>query len=92
MKFVQFAWLNTPEIIGILVVVLILFGAKRLPELARSLGHGIKEFKKASREVTDEINKATEEESPVTGDKKPAEPAASAKNQTVPRSPSEPNA
>lgn len=92
MNFVQFAWLNTPEIIGILVVVLILFGAKKLPELARGLGHGIKEFKKASREVTDEINKATEEESPVAADKKPAEASAAAKEQAVPRSPSETNA
>ncbi|HIL71730.1 MAG TPA: twin-arginine translocase TatA/TatE family subunit, partial [Verrucomicrobia bacterium] len=37
------------EILGILVVVLILFGAKRLPELAKGLGTGIKEFKKATR-------------------------------------------
>ena len=43
------------EIILILALVLILFGAKKLPELAKGLGHGIKEFKKATREVTDEI-------------------------------------
>jgi sec-independent protein translocase protein TatA len=92
MNFVLFAWLNTPEIIAILVVVLILFGAKKLPELARGLGQGIKEFKKASREVTEEINKAAEEETPVTGGKKPGETSAAAKNPTVPRSPSEPNA
>jgi sec-independent protein translocase protein TatA len=45
------------EIILILAVVLILFGAKKLPELAKGLGQGIKEFKKATREVTDEIQK-----------------------------------
>ena len=49
------------EIILILAVVLILFGAKKLPELAKGLGTGIKEFKKATREVTDEIHNATEE-------------------------------
>ena len=46
------------EIILILALVLILFGAKKLPELAKGLGTGIKEFKKATREVTDEITKA----------------------------------
>ena len=45
------------EIIIILVIILILFGGKKLPELARGLGKGIKEFKKASNEVTEEINK-----------------------------------
>ena len=44
------------EIVLILAVVLILFGAKKLPELAKGLGTGIKEFKKATREVTDEIS------------------------------------
>ena len=44
------------EMVLILAVVLILFGAKKLPELAKGLGTGIKEFKKASREVTNEID------------------------------------
>ena len=39
------------EIILILALVLILFGAKKLPELAKGLGTGIKEFKKATREI-----------------------------------------
>ena len=55
------AMLGGWEIILILAVVLILFGAKKLPELAKGLGTGIKEFKKATREVTDEIQNATEE-------------------------------
>ena len=49
------------EIILILALVLILFGAKKLPELAKGLGTGIKEFKKATREVTDEVHNAMEE-------------------------------
>ena len=52
------------EIILILALVLILFGAKKLPELARGLGKGINEFKKASREVQDEIERAVEEPPP----------------------------
>ena len=43
------------EIILILALILILFGAKKLPELAKGLGSGIKEFKKSSREVVDQI-------------------------------------
>src|SRR6266576_3209691 len=46
------------EIILILALILILFGAKKLPELAKGLGQGIKEFKKATKEVTDEIQSA----------------------------------
>jgi sec-independent protein translocase protein TatA len=46
------------EIVLILAVVLLLFGAKKLPDLAKGLGTGIKEFKKATREVTDEIQNA----------------------------------
>jgi sec-independent protein translocase protein TatA len=52
------------EIVLILAVVLILFGAKKLPELAKGLGTGIKEFKKATREVTDEISTAMDDTSP----------------------------
>ncbi len=47
------------EVVLILGVVLVLFGAKKLPELAKGLGQGIKEFKKATREVTDELHNAT---------------------------------
>jgi sec-independent protein translocase protein TatA len=54
--------LGWPEIIGILVVVLVLFGAKKLPELARGLGQGLKEFKKATREVQDDLQRAIEED------------------------------
>ena len=49
------------EIILILAVVLILFGAKKIPELAKGLGQGIKEFKKATNEVTSEIHNAMDE-------------------------------
>jgi sec-independent protein translocase protein TatA len=49
------------EIILVLALVLILFGAKKLPELAKGLGQGIKEFKKATKEVTDEVHNAMEE-------------------------------
>jgi sec-independent protein translocase protein TatA len=58
MNDVMLAMLQTPEIIGLLVLALIFFGAKKLPELARGLGSGIKEFRKATRDVTDELQSA----------------------------------
>ena len=58
------AWApSAGEIILVLAVILVLFGAKKIPELAKGLGTGIKEFKKASREVTDEIQNASDENS-----------------------------
>lgn len=45
------------ELIIIFVIILLLFGAKRLPELARSLGMAKKEFSKAASEATEEIEK-----------------------------------
>ncbi len=53
--------LSGGELIMVLAAVLVLFGAKRIPEFAKGLGQGIKEFKKASREVQDEIQRATED-------------------------------
>ena len=61
MKMTFFAMLQWPEILGILIVVLILFGAKKLPELARGLGQGIKEFKRATRDVQDDLQRAIDD-------------------------------
>ena len=46
--------LGPTEIAGILVITLVLFGAKRLPELARSLGQGVKEFRKSVRDISED--------------------------------------
>jgi len=56
------AFLGWPEIVMILIIVLVLFGARKVPELMKGLGSGIKEFKKASREVQDEVQRAIDEE------------------------------
>ncbi len=55
------------EIILIILFVIILFGGKKLPELARGLGIGLKEFKKATREIKDEVQNAADG---VNGDEK----------------------
>ena len=52
------------EIILILAIVLILFGARKLPELAKGLGQGIKEFKKAAHNASEGMRDATEETPP----------------------------
>ena len=44
------------EIIIVLVVILLVFGAKRIPEMAQGLGKGIKEFRKAMKDVKDEVD------------------------------------
>ncbi len=79
------------EIVLILAVVLILFGAKRLPELAKGLGTGIKEFKKATKEVTDEVSHAMDEQ-PAPQRRIPSNSTAQNTQvdsaQTVPQSPS----
>ena len=48
--------LGTPEIILIFLAVLLIFGAKRIPEIARGLGKGIREFKDATTEIKKEID------------------------------------
>ena len=49
-----FAFLNGWEIVLILAVVLVLFGARKLPALARGLGEGIREFKKSVRDGSEQ--------------------------------------
>ncbi|HWQ09594.1 MAG TPA: twin-arginine translocase TatA/TatE family subunit [Holophaga sp.] len=57
--------LGLTEMLLIGILLLILFGPQKLPELGRSLGKGIQEFKKASREITDAVK-----EEPPGGEKK----------------------
>jgi sec-independent protein translocase protein TatA len=52
--------LGIQEMLIILVIILLLFGAKKLPELARGLGKGINEFKRAQSGLEEEIRNAAE--------------------------------
>ena len=63
--------LGGPELLIILAVLILLFGAKKLPELAKGLGKSVNEFKKASKENEEEEQKA---ETKVAA--KPSEPSA----------------
>ena len=71
----------------VILAVLLLFGAKKIPELAKGLGTGIKEFKKATREVTDEIHNA-----PTDASAKSAPPAPSRADVPVSQSTTPPKA
>jgi TatA/E family protein of Tat protein translocase len=48
--------IGTTELLVILFIILLVFGAKKLPELAQGLGKGIREFKKASNDIQDELD------------------------------------
>jgi sec-independent protein translocase protein TatA len=66
-----------PDLIIILLIVLVLFGAKKLPELAKGMGQAVKEFQKAKDEFNDELHNA--------GNTPPAKPDVRQAEATVPR-------
>ena len=66
-----------PDLIIILLIVLVLFGAKKLPELAKGMGQAVKEFQKAKDEFSDELHNA--------GKATPAKPDVRQADATVPR-------
>src|SRR3954466_694178 len=72
-----------PDLIVILLIVLVLFGAKKLPELARGMGQAVREFQKAKDEFSDELNKAGKTETP-------AQPNVQQAQSTVPQNPPTP--
>jgi len=55
----MFGSFGTQELILILILVLVLFGARRIPEIMRGFGEGIREFKSASQKAMQEIDEAT---------------------------------
>lgn len=65
--------LGTPEIILIVVVVLVLFGAKKIPEFMQGIGKGVKEFKKATTDIEKDITEAGKTE--VRTESKPNNPS-----------------
>lgn len=67
-----------PEILMILLVALLLFGSQRLPELARNLGKSIREFKKATSGLEEELRRAIEAPPPVARPRPPATPTLQA--------------
>ena len=58
--------LGTPEIILIAIVILVLFGAKKIPDLMQGLGKGIKEFKKASSDIEKDLSTTDDKDKKVS--------------------------
>ncbi len=81
--------IGPPELLVIFLIILILFGAKRLPELARSLGKSINEFKTATTSIKDDLDFTKEE--PTASKKRPSPPTAppDSKNEDAKSSPTE---
>ena len=74
MRFLAFMNIGVQELIVVLLIVLLLFGAKKLPELARGLRQAVKEFQKSNDEFSDELHKAGKSETDVAkSDVKPAQ-------------------
>ncbi|RMH62135.1 MAG: twin-arginine translocase TatA/TatE family subunit [Calditrichaeota bacterium] len=66
--------IGTTELIVILFIILLVFGSKKLPELARGLGRGINEFKRASQEIQEELDiSGALEDKPAPGKKSGSE-------------------
>lgn len=64
--------LGWPEILLILFIILILFGAKRIPEMMKAMGQGVKEFKKAAKDIQSDVEEPSAN--------KPVAPAAKPDN------------
>lgn len=52
----MFGSIGTPELLVIMLVILLLFGSKRLPELAKGIGKGIRQFRRAMDDVKEEMD------------------------------------
>jgi sec-independent protein translocase protein TatA len=64
--------IGAQELILIFLVILLLFGARRIPEIAQGLGKGMREFKKAMRDTQNELTKPpAEEKKPDSAEQKP---------------------
>ena len=57
-----FLFIGTPEIFMIILIVVMLFGAKRIPEIARGLGQGMRQVKDATNDIKKEINESAKQE------------------------------
>jgi sec-independent protein translocase protein TatA len=60
----MFSQIGMPEILVILLIVLLVFGAKRLPEMGAAMGKGIREFKKSISEVKESVDAGNENPPP----------------------------
>ena len=79
----MFGNLGGGELFLILLIILIFFGPKKIPEIAKGLGQGIREFRKASRDIQEQVEKEMNETEP----KKIQAPAAHTESSPTPPAP-----
>jgi sec-independent protein translocase protein TatA len=85
----MFGSIGMPELIIILTIALIIFGPRKLPELGRSLGKSLQEFKRASNELRNTLDEEirVEEQKSTDRQQAPVEHPRPADDQSVPRHP-----
>ena len=87
----MFGSIGMPELIIILVIALIIFGPRKLPELGKSLGRSLNEFKRASQDLQNtleqEIKLEEQKDQARARPTEPSSPEAESSDGTVPRSP-----
>ena len=83
-----FGSIGMPELMIILVIALIIFGPRKLPELGRSLGRSLKEFKRASNELRNTLDEEirVEEERSADRQRRPEPAVPRVGDETIPRS------
>jgi Tat protein translocase TatB subunit len=82
--------IGMPELILILALALIVLGPKRLPEVARMLGKGLSEFRRATDELKDELRQVDLESEPSSSKPKPAAPSPPQNSESSPSPSSSP--
>lgn len=75
-----FGNIGPTELIFLMIFLLLIFGAKRLPELGSGLGKGIREFKKSMRDINTEIDRPVED-TQLKSSQRPAVPSSTEKNE-----------
>ncbi|MCS7102347.1 MAG: twin-arginine translocase TatA/TatE family subunit [Candidatus Korarchaeum sp.] len=63
LRLMQFGTIGLPEILIIILIALILFGPKKIPELARAMGEAVREFRRASSQIIEEDESRKKKES-----------------------------
>ena len=88
----MFGNLGAPELILIFLIILLVFGANRIPEIARGIGRGIREFKDSAREITSQMDmedtssRGGENSDQIRHPQPPAQGAPTARGEGSPRS------
>jgi len=81
--------IGAPELLLIFLAILLIFGAKRIPEIARGLGKGIREFKSATREIQGELTVNTDDRQQIQTPRPPVQQPAPRTEQQQPAPPVE---